>query len=655
MIAVSTPSYWDALSPTLVIGAAMAATLTWANRDNPVVRVLAVSLCLFVSWRYMGWRLTQTIPWNGTTLDLVAGLVFVAVEFLAMLSSTASTFFLSRFKSRTKQVDAALPRLRALARKPQVDVLICTYNEDKTILERTILGALAADWPNVRIWVCDDGRREWLGELCAQYGVTHLTRADNAHAKAGNINAALKRLAALETPPDFVCILDADFVPTPALIPRALALMEDVDVGVVQTPQHFFNPDPVQYNLHLSRVWPDEQRFFFDVVMPTKDAWGGAFCCGTSSLSRFTALQAIGGFPTDSVTEDYLLTLRMAEVGYKTVYLNERLSLGLAPEGLAEYCVQRSRWCLGFVQICRGRNGPFSAKTRIPLIHRVMLVESFFNWSAMYALRIACLFAPILYLLFDIQIVNAGVSDAISHVGPFLLVQITLFSWLTRWRVLPVMSELYQLIPALDVLKAVWAGLTRPQGQKFRVTAKGVSRDRRAVQWPLMRIFMAFIALTALSIARSFLFPTATVTHDAEGIALFWAWYNIAVLTLACFACFELRQSRSGDRFATDELVEVVYEGQTRRLNMVDVSISGARFIGPRAPRGAEVTVLFAGRHLRAVVARETPDGFAVAFEKTLEARKTAVQHVFSGRYAADAFAIEPRKVAGALLARLLR
>lgn len=655
MIAISSPSYWEALLPTVVAGAALAATLPWARRENPVVRALAVALCLFVSWRYMGWRLTQTIPWRGTWLDLGGGLIFAGVEFLAMLTSSASTFFLLRFKSRTRDVEAALPRLRALARKPQVDILICTYNEDKTILERTILGALAADWPGTRIWVCDDGRRDWLGDLCATYGVTHLTRPDNAHAKAGNINAALKRLAALETPPDFISILDADFVPTPALVPRALALMEDVNIGVVQTPQHFFNPDPVQYNLHLSRVWPDEQRFFFDVVMPTKDAWGGAFCCGTSSLIRFKALQAIGGFPTDSVTEDYLLTLRMAEAGYKTAYLNERLSLGLAPEGLAEYCVQRSRWCLGFVQICRGRNGPFSLRAKIPLIHRVMLCDSFLNWSAMYALRVACLFAPVLYLLFDIQLVSAGVSDAISHVAPFLLVQMTLFAWLTRWRVLPLMSELYQLIPALDVLKAVWAGLTRPQGQKFRVTAKGVDRERRAVQWPLMRLFAAMIALTGLAIARSFLFPSATVTHDAEGIALFWAWYNIAVLTLACFACVELRQSRKGDRFAADEPVDVVHAGESRRLRMVDVSIGGARFVGPSLPRGAHVVVRLAERDLPARVARATPDGFAVMFEKTLEARKAAVQHVFSGRYAADAFAIQPTRVAGAVLTRLLR
>jgi len=74
---------------------------------------------------------------------------------------------------------------------------------------------------------------------------------------------------------------------------------------VVQTPQHFANPDPMQRNLSLARVWPDEQRYFFDVIMASKDAWGAAFCCGTSSIVRFAPLVQMGGFPTDSVTEDY--------------------------------------------------------------------------------------------------------------------------------------------------------------------------------------------------------------------------------------------------------------------------------------------------------------------------------------------------------------
>ena len=92
-------------------------------------------------------------------------------------------------------------------------MLICSYNEERTILERTIVGAQAMDYPNFRVWMLDDSRRDWLKELCARLGCQYVCRPDNRDAKAGNINHALKRLAALPDPPEFVSILDADFVP----------------------------------------------------------------------------------------------------------------------------------------------------------------------------------------------------------------------------------------------------------------------------------------------------------------------------------------------------------------------------------------------------------------------------------------------------------
>ena len=264
---------------------------------------------------------------------------------------------------------------------PLVDVLICTYNEEAAILERTIVGALAQTYPNFRVWLLDDGRRPEIAALCGALGCFYLTREDNRHAKAGNINAAIRTLTALNVRPDFVAILDADFVPFPKFVERAMALHKAPDVGIVQTPQHFINPDPIQTNLDLAALWPDEQRFFFDTVMASKDAWDQAFCCGTSSIIRFEPLVRIGGFPTDSVTEDFLLSLRFKEAGYSTVYLNEPLSLGLAPEGLREYLTQRGRWCLGFMQIIRGKSGPFSRSANLSLMDRVVLVENFLAWS----------------------------------------------------------------------------------------------------------------------------------------------------------------------------------------------------------------------------------------------------------------------------------
>ncbi|TGS35964.1 Curdlan synthase, partial [Mesorhizobium sp. M1D.F.Ca.ET.184.01.1.1] len=100
------------------------------------------------------------------------------------------------------------------------------------------------------------------------------------------------------------------------------------------------------------------------------------------------AVQASGGFPTDSITEDFMLTLQLQEHGYRTVYLNEALTEGLAPEGLKEYVTQRARWCLGLMQIARGRLGPFS-RNKLRLRDRWSVVDSVFFWLTTFTFRIA--------------------------------------------------------------------------------------------------------------------------------------------------------------------------------------------------------------------------------------------------------------------------
>ena len=298
--------------------------------------------------QYAWWRITETLPASAFSFEFGLALVFLSAELVGILTAALSLIFLTRTRNRSPEADANADWLLSQARPPSIDVLICSYNEEKEILERTIVGALGMDYPSFRVWMLDDGRRDWVKTLCAELGCRYLSRSDNAHAKAGNINHALKHIAALPDPPDFVSILDADFVPTPQFLKRAMSLFHDPAVGVVQTPQHFINPDPIQINLGATEFWPDEQRFFFDIVLPAKDAWSAAFCCGTSSIIRMQPLMEIGGFPVDSVTEDYLLSLRLKEKGFLTAYLNEPLTYGLAPEGLKEYITQRSRWCLGF-------------------------------------------------------------------------------------------------------------------------------------------------------------------------------------------------------------------------------------------------------------------------------------------------------------------
>jgi cellulose synthase (UDP-forming) len=636
-------------------GACMAA-LPWLNRKSVAARTFVILVSGALMWRYILWRWTQSLPPLEVSLNAFAGLIFALTESLALIGATISLAFLTRVRDRTPEVEANMAWLTAQPIPPLVDVFICTYNEEETILERTIVGALAIDYPNYRLWVLDDGRRPWLAAMCESAGCGYLTRVGNAHAKAGNINNALEHVARLASPPDYISILDADFVPMPEFLTRAMTLFHEDDVAVVQTPQHFANPDPMQSNLSLAKVWPDEQRYFFDVIMASKDAWNAAFCCGTSSIVRFAPLMRLGGFPTDSVTEDYLLTLRLRQIGYRTVYLNERLSLGLAPEGLKEYIVQRSRWCLGFMQICVGRSSPWRPGNGLNIVDRLILTETFLHWSATHFYRLLGLMIPIAYLLFNIQAVHATVVDTLANFLPYFVVQMAAIAWLSESRALPIMGDLSHMLAATDIVKAVYQGLTKPTGQKFVVTAKGGDRSKRMVQTPLLAIFLTYLILTIAGVCRAFLFDPYRDLQTAASLPLFWSWYNILVLTLACLVCIEQPRFRKSERFNGRDRARLIVDGRTLEFPVEDISTGGMR-LGGNSPVavGVETTLVLGGESIRAVIVRAGANDFALAVEDGFAARAAMIRTVYSGRYSPEVEKIEPFQVVAGLARRVFR
>ena len=643
----------EPLAPAAIATGLLCLILPWANRETPGVRAALVAICLILTWNYLLWRITETLPVFGFTCDFLFGLGFLTVEVLTAVGGTITWIFLSRSSSQSQTVAANMPWLMQAC--PLVDVLICTYNEEQAILERTIIGAKGMSYPNLRVWVLDDGRRDWLRELCARKGCNYLTRPDNAHAKAGNINHAVRHLAGMSSPPDFVAVLDADFVPFSNFVTRALCLFRDPAVGVVQTPQHFFNPDPIQSNLAISEVFPDEQRFFFDIIMPSKDAWGLAFCCGTSSVIRFPALLEIGGFPTDSVTEDFLLTVRLRERGYKTLYLNEKLSTGLAPEGINEYATQRTRWCLGLVQICRGRSGPFRLGNGLPLSFRISLIETFLYWGASFLFRMFCLLAPALFFLFDVRMVQANISDAVAHFAPMVIAQVAITTWLGGGRMLPIISDVYQLLIAPEIIAVVAIALVRPRGHKFKVTDKGIHYAGLNIHWRLLFRFLALAAITIAGLAKVLWSDNADFIQNGGALNLFWAWYNLLVLTICCIICIEQPRRRLDERFLTREKVLLKLGELACVHDVVDISASGMRLAGDvSTPVGSPAAVVLDGIEIPAIVARKGQGEFAVTIVGDA-AREAMTRRVYSERYGKPLDDIQPSRVLAGIFHRLAR
>ena len=642
----------EALSPGLVALGLCLAIIPWLHRDSTVARSFLAAVSVLLLGHYWWWRITHTIPPAGWNADFAVGMVFIVAETAALLAGTLALLFMSRTKERSGEVEAHKRWFEPNA--PLIDVFICTYNEEAAILERTIIGATGLRYPNYRVWVLDDGRRSWLQQLSERLGCHYLTRPDNRHAKAGNINHALRHVAGLPEQPEFISILDADFVTTPDFLSRTMALFHDPTVGVVQTPQHFINPDPIQINLAATEVWPDEQRFFFDIVLPSKDAWGAAFCCGTSSVIRFAELARIGGFPTDSVTEDYLATLRLKEIGSRTVYLNERLTIGLAPEGLKEYITQRGRWCLGFMQIFRGRSGPFSTGSRLQFIDRLSLFEALMGWCAVYFAKAFGLIVPPLYLLFGIKAVHSNLDELLRNFLPFYVWHSLTIAWISRGRSMAIMADVAQLLALPAVCKAVVIGLLRPKGQKFKVTAKGGDRGARFVEWQLLRFHGGMLAITLAGIVYAFVLHLQGDSIAYGGLALAWSLYNAIILTLVCFVCIEQPRQRKSERFERDEPVMLSVDGASRLARLKDISLTGARFeADPPPPRGTRLQCSLMGQAISATVVRTTSRGFAVRFDEGIDTRVRMIRAFYAGDYVVGFAGIRALPVGRAIMARI--
>jgi len=173
---------------------------------------------------------------------------------------------------------------------------------------------------------------------------------------------------------------------------------------------------------------------------------------------RASALAEIGGFPTESVTEDFHLSLRLREFGHETIYLNEPLTAGLSPEGVKEYVTQRSRWCLGLMQIARGSSGPFS-RNKLSILQRLGLLQSFLGWTSSNAYRLLAIWAPPLYLLFGVRMMTANVEQLAALFLPAFVWECAMLSWLSAGRSLPILTDVVGWLGASAILKATFFGL----------------------------------------------------------------------------------------------------------------------------------------------------------------------------------------------------
>lgn len=528
---------------------------------------------IVVAW-YLHWRLTVTLlPAEGAWYEMAWLWFCFAVEVLAIFDQLILYICFLRTTNRTEDANRHETRLRSLPQDqlPAIDIFIPTYNEPFEVLEKTITGALCLDYPNARIWVLDDGRRQWLKTFCETKGIGYLNRPDNAHAKAGNINHALTKTSA-----EFIAIFDADFVPQRNLLMRTVGFFADPKIGVVQVPHAFYNPDPMQANLALRKSLPDEQRFFFDVIMPCRDAWDAAFCCGSNSVTRRAALNEVGGgLPTDSITEDMLLTMTLLRAGYITRYLCEHLAFGLAPESLEAFFVQRQRWARGAIQILYLSQGPLGRG--LTTMQRLLFLPTY--WLSLGLRTFTALMAPLVFLWTGVSpVFDVSPYDIVHYYLPMILALAGGMWTFAPRQHLPLASLVQGTLLSFRILPVVLATIIKPFGHPFMVTPKGGTSQQsdysRGIFWTsagLMAVTFAGILINVV--------PEWRVVDDVNvlPVVAFWSAINIVVLFLVCMVSLQAPMRRDEERIEINEPIWVISPaGMIVEFQCIDLSLSGA-------------------------------------------------------------------------------
>lgn len=548
-------------------------------QPNSFFRSLVAGILFCLLTRYLLWRSLSTLNLSNP-VDGVFSILLLAMELIAVSGGMLQLLLMFTTKDRRQEADRYSKSVVDGSYCPSVDILIPTYNEPEFILRRTIIGCQAIDYPNKKVYLLDDTKRSHIKKLAQELGCYYRTRGDNSHAKAGNLNHALEK-----TLGELIVVFDADFVPTRNFLQRTVGFFQKRNIALVQTPQSFYNSDPIARNLGLERILTPEEEVFYRQIQPIKDGAGSVVCAGTSFVVRRESLLSIGGFVTDSLSEDYFTGIRLAAQGYELAYINEKLSAGLAAENISSHLAQRLRWARGTLQAFFISSNPLTIPG-LSLWQRLGHLEGLLHWFSCIP-RLFFLLLPILIVGFGIQPFDSNIREAVYFFLPYHLTQLTVFSWLNMRSRSALLSDLYSLVQCFPLAVTVIKIILNPFAQGFQVTPKGIESDRYYYNWKLALPLIVLLSISAVSFSIAL-----SNTTTPFNIGLWFSIYNLVTLSCALIVLLDLPTPSIYQWFDVRQEIQLksengVYEGVTHRLSEAGAEI----LISNQASVGKQVSL----------------------------------------------------------------
>ncbi len=490
------------------------------------IRRLVAVVAILVTLYYLYWRVTGTLNHNAPVLawSLWGAEVFGAI--------TTFLFYFTVWRPINRKPPEPLT-----GRK--VDIFIPTLNESVSVLRTTLLACNDITYPH-RTLVLDDGGRAEVKKLCEELRCVYLSRKDHRHAKAGNLNFGLDNSDA-----EFIAVFDADHVPLPHFVDRLIGYFKDEKLSFAQAPQEFYNIDSFQHRTDYRKkyIWT-EQNLFYSLIQPGRDRWNAAYFVGSSALMRRKALDDIGGFARESVTEDMLTSIRLHAKGWRSVYHNEHLAYGIAAETILPFHIQRVRWGLGGWQVFFRSNPLFirGLKFSQRLCYLASLIYPFegFQKFIFYVVPPITLFTGILPM-------NALDIQYLLHFVPYYAISMFAFNEMGRGYGGSLMLEQFSMGKFMTYMQTLGVFLLPSKARRFKVTPKGEGKAPRRLLVPQYTVIL--VSMTAIVWALVQLVFQLRNDEFIIAVNSLWALYNTGLgIAIIQYARQKISQRRSDFR-----------------------------------------------------------------------------------------------------------
>lgn len=477
---------------------------TKLKQINTSVLIFIIAAPLFVLW-YATYVFN---PFNSGNLPLYIAQIFADSISILIIGSLWLTILLDIIQPEHHKRKFHTDSEWYKKTKPKIDVFITVLNEPISIVENTVKAARDMKLLH-NTYILDDGNSSEVKELASKLKVKYITRGegDRKHAKAGNINFGLNN-----TNSDFFAVFDADFSPNELFLERLLPYFENPKVALVQSPQFYTNTD----NFIASGA-SQAQEVFYQLVQPAKNSYNSAFCVGTNMVYRTSAIKEIGGIASLDHSEDIWTSIRLHEHKFESVFHNEVLAYGRAPETIQQYFRQQNRWARGGFSLLL-QNNPL-INSSLTADQRLQYFFSNVYYLSGFAIAIY-LIIPILYLLFDIHPMKLtnGVTWAIHYIPFFITIYILPMLLVGKIKISTMSTAVSSFFPYLKSFLSSLIGASL-KWIPTEALSKGVKKSIVVEIWP--HILILFI--TIVSILVGWYNPIDQLT---TAITTFWVSVN---------------------------------------------------------------------------------------------------------------------------------